>query len=169
MACVPSEDSDQLGHPPSLIQISLGVRPVWSESSLSAWRKLGSLAAHWAQAKTLIWLGGCPGWSESSLCAKSFCWFCHEAAQFMTAKRFKQGFWYHKYYKTFSEFYRQHNESIVKYNVSLSTLLPKQIATPVWRWLKDVLQLSRFCAYDGSGWNFCGSWPDICQFIWARI
>ena len=29
-------------------QISLGIRPVWSESSLSAWRKLGSLATHWA-------------------------------------------------------------------------------------------------------------------------
>ena len=28
-------------------QISLGICPVWSESSLSAWRKLGSLATHW--------------------------------------------------------------------------------------------------------------------------
>ena len=28
-------------------QISLGIRPVWSESSLSAWRMLGSLATHW--------------------------------------------------------------------------------------------------------------------------
>ena len=27
-------------------QISLGIRPVWSESSLSAWRKLKSLAIH---------------------------------------------------------------------------------------------------------------------------
>ena len=27
-------------------QISLGIRPVWSESSLSPWRKLGSLATH---------------------------------------------------------------------------------------------------------------------------
>ena len=25
-------------------------------------------------------LGGCPGWSESSLGAHSFCWFCHVAA-----------------------------------------------------------------------------------------
>ena len=33
-------------------------------------------------AKTLIRLGGCPGWSESSLGAHSFCWFCHVAAQF---------------------------------------------------------------------------------------
>ena len=32
-------------------------------------------------AKTLIRLGRCPGWSESSLGAQSFCWFCHEAAQ----------------------------------------------------------------------------------------
>ena len=30
------------------------------ESSLSAWRKLGSLSTHWAQAKTLIRLGGMP-------------------------------------------------------------------------------------------------------------
>ena len=31
-------------------------------------------------AKTLIRLGGCPGWSESSLGAHSLCWFCHEVA-----------------------------------------------------------------------------------------
>ena len=32
---------------PAKTQISLGIRPVWSESSLSAWSKLGSLATHW--------------------------------------------------------------------------------------------------------------------------
>ena len=31
--------------------------------------------------KTLIRLGGCPGWSESLLGAQSLCWFCHVAAQ----------------------------------------------------------------------------------------
>ena len=36
---------------PGKIQISLGIRPVWSESSLSAWRKLGSSATHWAHSK----------------------------------------------------------------------------------------------------------------------
>ena len=41
--CAPSEDSDQPGHPPRC--------PGWSESSLSAWRKLGSLADAW-----LIWV-----------------------------------------------------------------------------------------------------------------
>ena len=30
-------------------------------------------------AKTLIGLGGCPVWSESSLGAHTFCWFCHVA------------------------------------------------------------------------------------------
>ena len=32
-------------------QISLGIRPVCSESSLSAWRKLRSLATHWAHSE----------------------------------------------------------------------------------------------------------------------
>ena len=32
-------------------------------------------------AKTLIRLGGCPGWSESSLGAQPLCWFCHVEAQ----------------------------------------------------------------------------------------
>ena len=42
-------------------QISLGIRPVWSESSLSAWRKLRPLATDWARG------------------AQPNCWFCHEA------------------------------------------------------------------------------------------
>ena len=32
-------------------QISLGICPVWSESSLSAWRQFGSLATHWAHSE----------------------------------------------------------------------------------------------------------------------
>ena len=31
--------------------ITLGIHPVWSEFSLSAWRSTGSLATHWAQSK----------------------------------------------------------------------------------------------------------------------
>ena len=33
---------------PAKTQSSLDIRPVWSESSLSVWRKLGSLATYWA-------------------------------------------------------------------------------------------------------------------------
>ena len=36
---------------PAKTQISLGIHPVWSESSLSTWWKLGSLAIHWVHSK----------------------------------------------------------------------------------------------------------------------
>ena len=36
---------------PAKTQISLGIRPVWSEYSLSSWRKFGSLATHWAHSE----------------------------------------------------------------------------------------------------------------------
>ena len=35
--------------------------------------------------RSLIRLGGCPGWSESSLGAQSLCWFCHVMAQIVLA------------------------------------------------------------------------------------
>ena len=71
---------------PAKTQMSQGIRPVWSESSLSAWRKLGSLATE-RTAKTLIRLGRCPRWSESSLAFMSFCWFCTAAAQWWWSER----------------------------------------------------------------------------------
>ena len=36
---------------PAKTQISLGIHPVWSESSLSAWSNLRSLATHWAHSE----------------------------------------------------------------------------------------------------------------------
>ena len=36
---------------PAKTQNSLGIRPVWSESSLSAWWKLGPLATHWVHSE----------------------------------------------------------------------------------------------------------------------
>ena len=83
--CEPRHDkTNKKNVRPAKTQISLGILPVWSESSLSAWRTFGALATHWAQAKTLIRLGGRLGWSESSLGAYSFCWFCHVAAHIRT-------------------------------------------------------------------------------------
>ena len=43
---LPHDKTNNVAVRPAKIQISLGVRPVWSESSMSAWRKLGSLATH---------------------------------------------------------------------------------------------------------------------------
>ena len=42
----PQDKTNNVAVRPAKTQISLGIRPVWSESSLSAWRKLGSLATH---------------------------------------------------------------------------------------------------------------------------
>ena len=65
---------------------NVAVRPVWSESSLcTQWVARTQALFKWT-AKTLIRLG----WSESSLGAQSFCWFCHEAAQMYTVIDSKQ-------------------------------------------------------------------------------
>ena len=47
----PNDKTNNVVVRPAKTQIRLGIRPVWSESSLSAWRKLGSLATHWAQSE----------------------------------------------------------------------------------------------------------------------
>ena len=71
--CAPSEDSHQPGHPPSLISLRCVLNGLLRTQSFFM-----------RTAKTLIRLGGCPGWSESSLGAHSFCWFCHVAAHMLT-------------------------------------------------------------------------------------
>ena len=73
---------------PAKTQIGLGTHPAWSESSLSAWRKLGSLATHWVHSKDSDQTGQMP---RLSLCwaHRSFCLFCHEAAQIVFFTRAK--------------------------------------------------------------------------------
>ena len=89
MACAPSEDSDQPGNLPSLIRLRCALNGL-----------LRTQAFFMRTAKTLIRLGGRPGWSESSLGAQSFCWFCHEAAQMIRmftviySKTGKVGIWW---------------------------------------------------------------------------
>ena len=62
--CAPSEDSDQLGHPPSLIRV-FAVRMKKALSyPFSAQRRLWS---DWADVQA----------DESLLGAHSLCWFCH--------------------------------------------------------------------------------------------
>ena len=53
VACAPSEDADQPGHPPSLIRV-FTVRLMGS---------LGPRLSSSGQRRLLIRLGGCPGWS----------------------------------------------------------------------------------------------------------
>ena len=45
---------------PRKTQISLGIRPIWSEFLLSAWRKLGSLPTHWEHIEAYDQTGWMP-------------------------------------------------------------------------------------------------------------
>ena len=66
---------------PANTQIRLGIRPVWLESLLSAWRKLGSLDTHRCKQQRL-WSDWADAQADLSYCwVQSFCWFCHEVAQ----------------------------------------------------------------------------------------
>ena len=71
MICAPSEDSDQPRHPPSLIRVFVvHMKKHWVLIyPLSALRRLWS---DWVGAQADLSLR----WAH-----RSFCWFCHEAAQ----------------------------------------------------------------------------------------
>ena len=73
---------------PAKTQLSLGIRPVWPEASLSAWRKLGSLPTQWAHSED--WSDWADAQANLSLrWAHShfvFCWLCHEAANMITTE-----------------------------------------------------------------------------------
>ena len=79
----PHDKTNKMTVRPAKTQISLGIRQVWSESSLSAWRKLGSLATYWAHSKASDQTGRIAQADQFLLGAQSFCWFCHEAAQIL--------------------------------------------------------------------------------------
>ena len=67
---------------PAKIQISLGIRPVWSESSLSAMKKAWVLS-YPMSAQRRLWSDWADAQVDLSLrwAHMPFCCFCHEAAQ----------------------------------------------------------------------------------------
>ena len=64
-------------------QISLGIRPVWSDSLLSSYRSSGSLATHEVHRED--WSDCADAQADLILCwvHRSFCWFCHAVAHFV--------------------------------------------------------------------------------------
>ena len=71
MICATSEDSDQPGHPPSLIRgFAVGSMGSWGPNVSSCGQQ--RLWSDWADAQ-----------ADLSLCwaQRSFCWFCHEVAK----------------------------------------------------------------------------------------
>ena len=82
--CAPREDSIQPEQPPSLIRVfAVHIKKHWVLSY--------PLSAQWR----LIRLGGCPGWSDSSLGAQSFFFFFffHEAAHIHNFKHLLRNHW----------------------------------------------------------------------------
>ena len=80
MACVSKEDSDQAGHPPSLIRV-FAVRT--------------NLGTHWVHSED--WSDWADSQADLSLrwAHKSFCWFCHGAAHFMSVIKATKSIIYH--------------------------------------------------------------------------
>ena len=76
-------------------------------------------------AKTLIRLGGCPGWSESSLGTHSFCWFCHVTAQVC--------FWFKIWFSVSRMFWTKDWSQLWKmyYHKTPKLWTPKQIAVVI--------------------------------------
>ena len=70
IAFVPSEDSDQPGHPPSLMRV-FAVRSMcsWVPNVSPCWQR--RLWSDWADAQAEL----CLRWAQWP-----FCWFCHTAA-----------------------------------------------------------------------------------------
>ena len=89
MTCAPSKDSDQPGHPPSLIRVFAVRMNVWALSyPLSAQRRLwpdraDAQADLWTQRR--LWSDWADAQADLSLRLAHipFCWFCHEAAHFL--------------------------------------------------------------------------------------
>ena len=62
------------------------LRPAWAfaqsdQSSLSAWRSIGTFGYPSSAQRRLISLVRCPGWSCLRWVHRSFCWFCYAVAQ----------------------------------------------------------------------------------------
>ena len=67
---------------PAKTQISLGIHPIWSESSLSTWRNIGPLTTYWVHSEDSdqTWVDAHAHLSVHRM-HMSFWWFCRAAAQ----------------------------------------------------------------------------------------
>ena len=80
---LPHDKTNKMTVCPAKTQISLGTCPVWSESSMSAWRNIGSSATQWAHCED--WSDWADAQADLSLCwaHRSFCWFCLICKRFL--------------------------------------------------------------------------------------
>ena len=172
-----SEDSDRPGHLPSLIRVFV-VRM----------KKACVFSYPLNAQRRLIRLGGCPGWSESSLGAQSFCWFCHEAAHMMLhllqvyqmlLKWYK--YMYHLSLVTRKPVFRVSDQGRLKLQcssietsysleildiASRGIILSKQRTTKCWSDCADAQADLRLCCWHMTKTGFLMTWL-ICSQVFA--
>ena len=88
----PYDKTNEMAVCPAKTQLSLGICPVWSESWLSAWWKLGSLATHWAHSEASDQTGWMPRLNWVFAGCTIILLVCHEAAQILRAALCKKAF-----------------------------------------------------------------------------
>ena len=118
-------------------------------------------------AKTLIRLGGCPGWSESSVGAQPFCWFCHVADQIYCNGFIVTETWpkQRKYWCIFGSCFIQKKEKHEFSSISCKSLLQclfLLIGTQFCQLLSFYQCLCQFLSVSGktsTGGNFPLLWP----------
>ena len=84
---------------PTKTKVSLGIHPVWSESSLSPWRNIGSLATHWAHREE--WSDWVDALADLSLrlVHPASCWFRHAPVQYLSRDKTKPTKWVCAYWR----------------------------------------------------------------------
>ena len=147
--CAPNEDSDQRGHPPSLISVfAVRMKNPWFLSyPLSAQRSLWS------------------DWSESSLGAHSFCWFCHVAVHIVEWEIWKLRNLINLFRYNHSEVYLDENNKITSCckfwkmtRVFHGRRAVLNIRGAVWGGVQTLVNLGLLRAMRG--------WPHVCQNYW---
>ena len=119
---------NQPGHPPSLIRVfTVRMKKTWV------------LSTHWAHsedwsdwaAKPLIRLGECPGWSETSLGAHTFCWFCHVVTQMFLNKTFYFGFNFYRISQLLTCLVRTEGRLIMNLLSQVGRMYPQAVYFPI--------------------------------------
>ena len=142
-SCAPSQDSDQPGHPPSVIR-------VFAVHMKKAWVLSYQLSAQWR-----LWSDWADAQADLSLCWAHtlFFWFCHVVAQIFSFRIF----WFPNCV-VLSVRCRPHSSHTTKFTRvwdSYTLYSKARLYIPqLWKLMT--------LAHD----KFCDSWQDLWQFLW---
>ena len=92
----PHDKTNKMTVPPAKTQISLGIRPVWSESSLCVqWVAISQGPKLSSCGQRRLWSDWADAQADLRLCGAHmpFCWFCHGAAHITMMGILRQQFY----------------------------------------------------------------------------